>query len=488
MAGELRRAIGLRTVVATATGLPFAALQYLAVAGLVTYVAGDAGWIAVGVAGLLVLIVWGLFSELNGILPTAAGVRLWMARAIDDRTALVLTFTYLTTIVVVIAADAYIVASAVAHTLGQATWLAGAYIPIVLGLATWANLRGIVAAGRTEVLATTVVIVGTVTVALIGLAKEGFALESPARPLAGHSAADFVEAVALGVFLYGAFEWVTTQAEEVRDPARTIPRGMLIALGILFVSCSILAMAMSHLLSSAQLDRPYPQLFLGQAALGDAGLWVMMAITAVTAINTFNGGFIAASRFMYATAREGSLPPRFALLNERAVPYVPVVVLALGSLIGAVLVAATERWQVLVAVGAALEALLYATAGLCVYRLRRREADAPRPFRMRAARPLAVVAIVVFGVLALAASTSVDEKTDITPLAIILGFAGVSAYYVHRVVPRLRAQEAERRRAATARRRQRRARGAHADQQRPAPSREEVGPLLRQGGDEGGRP
>lgn len=461
MPSELRRAVGLRTVVATSTGLPFAALQYLAIAGLVTYVAGDAGWIAVGVAGLLVLIVWGLFSELNGILPTAAGVRLWMARAMDDRTALVLAFTYLTTIVVVIAADAYIVSSAVAHTLGQSTWIAAAYIPVVLGLATWANLRGIVAAGRTEAIATTVVVAGTVLIALVGLAKQGFALNSPMQPFDGHTGADFVEAVALGVFLYGAFEWVTTQAEEVRDPARTIPRGMLIALGILFISCSILAMAMSHLLSAAQLDKPYPQLFLGQEALGDFGLWAMMAITAVTAINTFNGGFIAASRFMYATAREGSLPPRFALLNERAVPYVPVVVLAIGSFIGSVLVAATERWQVLVAVGAALEALLYATVGLCVYRLRRREADTPRPFRMRAARPLSLLAIVVFGILALAAATTVDETTDVTPLAIILLFAAASTYYVRRVVPRLRAQEAERRRAAVARRRQRRTRRSH---------------------------
>ena len=34
----------------------------------------------------------------------------------------------------------------------------------------------------------------------------------------------------------------------------------------------------------------------------------MAGVTAVTALNTFNGGFITASRFIYGTAREGSLP------------------------------------------------------------------------------------------------------------------------------------------------------------------------------------
>ena len=46
-AATLRRAMGLRTAVSTSTGLAFAALQYLAAAGLVAYVAGDSAWISI---------------------------------------------------------------------------------------------------------------------------------------------------------------------------------------------------------------------------------------------------------------------------------------------------------------------------------------------------------------------------------------------------------------------------------------------------------
>ena len=105
----LRRGLGLRSVVSTSTGLAFAALEYLAAAGLVAYVAGDSAWIAVGTAGLLALLAWGFFGELNGMFPTAAAIRLYMQRAMDDRAALTITFTYMTTIVLVSAADAFIV-------------------------------------------------------------------------------------------------------------------------------------------------------------------------------------------------------------------------------------------------------------------------------------------------------------------------------------------------------------------------------------------
>jgi len=41
-------------------------------------VAGDSAWIAIGVAGLLALLAWGFFGELNAMFPTAAAIRLYM--------------------------------------------------------------------------------------------------------------------------------------------------------------------------------------------------------------------------------------------------------------------------------------------------------------------------------------------------------------------------------------------------------------------------
>jgi amino acid transporter len=456
MANGLRRAVGLPTVVANSTGLAFAALEYLVAASLVVYVAGDSAWIAIAVSGLLMVVVRGFFGELNGLFPTAAAIRLWMGKSMDDRVALAITFTYLSTIVLVIGADAYIIGSAIAHTFDQASWAPPIYITVVLALATYTNLRGIRVAGAVQAAVTCLVVVGTSAIILVALGKDGFDLQTPLNPLEGHSGVDFVQAIALGIFLYAAFEWVTTNAEEVRDPA-LIPRGMLISIGVLFVACSLIALGMSHFLTESELDSSHPQLFLGEAAFGRAGEILMMAITALTALNTFNGGFVTSSRFAYATAREGSLPRVFARLNEKAVPWAPVLALGGVSLIGAIAIALTDEWKFVIAAGAALEAMVYSVAGYCVYRLRSKLPDAERPFRVPGGRAVPLVGSIVFALLALAAATTVDEETNLAPLGLILGFGLLSALYVLIWLPRLRAAEAARRAAAAERRRRRRA-------------------------------
>ena len=449
----LRRAMGLRTATSTSAGLAFAALQYLAAAGLVTYVAGDSAWISILVAGLLALLAWGYFGELNGMFPTAAAIRRYMSQAMDDRVALTITFTYLSTIVLVVAADAFVVGAALTHVLHVPSWLTAVWTLALLGLAVASNLRGVRVAGWVQDFATLIVLVATLAVSGVALARSGTALHAPLQPFHHSSGTNFVESVALGIFLYSAFEWVTTSAEEVRQP-KHIHRAMFLAVCILFVVCAVMTTAMGHLLSHGQLVSAYPQLFLGQRAFGAAGLWFMAGVTAVTAVNTFNGGFITASRFIYATAREGSLPPVLARLNDRAVPWVPVVGLGAASFIVALVVEAVggSSWEVLVAMGAALEGMIYAVAAYCVLRLRGRLPEHHRPFRVPLVRVLAVAGMVIFGALGLVASVSVSNRFDPVPLVVILVTGGLSAWYTVRQVPRLRAAEAARR-AATGRRR-----------------------------------
>ncbi len=65
----LRRALGLRTVVTTSTGLAFAALEYLAAAGLVAYVSGDSAFIPIIVAGILALVASASSASSTGCSP-----------------------------------------------------------------------------------------------------------------------------------------------------------------------------------------------------------------------------------------------------------------------------------------------------------------------------------------------------------------------------------------------------------------------------------
>jgi APA family basic amino acid/polyamine antiporter len=441
----LRRSVGTATATATSAGLAFAAIDYLGVVSVLAYAPGATAAVAIAIGGVLVILVAAIFSELNGLYPTAAGIRLYLTRAVGNRTALSLTFTYMTTVVLVIAADAFLIGSAVRHVLHEPPALAYVWIAVLLGLAWTANLRGVSLAGWVQTIVTYTVLTGTAALSIIALFHVGGAFHQP-FDLFGKGAFSGVQALAFALFLYAAFEWVTTTAEEARTP-RVITRALFIAPVLIWLACTLFVLAVTHLVPFSLLHHStYPQLLMGRAALGTVGELWMLALTVLTALNTFNGGFLVASRFIYAAAREGNLPRQFAKLNLKAVPWLAVTTLAGVSAVVAAVVFATGQWLLLVAVGASIEAGIYALGSLSLLILRRRETR-ERPFRLVAGRPLAVIGVVLFSGLFLATGFS-DPKNashfSAAPIAVIAVLLALSTGYVLVFVPRLQAAAAGR--------------------------------------------
>jgi len=438
----LRRSLGLRSTTAVSAGLAFAAIDYLGGVTVAIFVAGDAAWLAILAAGILCLLAALAFSELNSLYPTAAAIRLYMRNSMDDRVALTITFTYMTTIILIIAADAFIVGRAVQYVLfPDQDFLSLPIIAALIGLAVFSNLQGVRMAGNLQEIVTYSALAITVVVSVVALALHGFRFDNPITGVFG-AGTNPVLAVVYGIFLFSAFEWVTTTAEEARKPS-LVPKGMLVALVLLYIGTAAFTMALTAYFPDHAALRtvPYPQLLMAQRALGVGGLVAMFVATGLTAMNTFNGGFLTASRFIYAASREGNLPRSLSRLNVNAVPWVPVLALGIISLVVATLVYVTGAWLILVSVGAALEAMIYAVAAYCVIVLRRRRRDAAREFRMPFGYVTPVAALIVFGGLALVAAFADPNNPSgfsLVPAAILAGMGIVSAVYVIVVTPRLR--------------------------------------------------
>ncbi|MGH2497739.1 MAG: APC family permease [Ktedonobacteraceae bacterium] len=450
----LRRVLKFRTVVSTSTGLAYAAISFLGCVQLASLVGGDSGWIAIVIAGALAVLAALCFSELNSLYPTAAGVRQYMKESFNENFSLIVTYGYLLTIITVVAADSYIVGSAITYAFNLPNWASLIWILALLGLAMGANLRGIKIAGLLQDITTYSLLAFAVVISLIALAKNGFQLHNPFDALYHPDA--LVNAVAVGVFVFSAFEWVTPLSEEISD-IRLIPRGMFIALALLGISYALFTLASSALLnvhSPAIFNSPVPQMLLSKAALGQVGIWLMLIATLFTAVMTFNGGFATASRFLYAAAREDTLPQIFARISIAfAVPYVAVIFLTVASAAVAVIIFLTGEFNALILFGAVLEALIYTVAGLCVLRLRRKHPDAERSFRIKGGWTIPILTIIIFGTLAILASLGIGSNImPGLPLIISVGVFIISALYVFLVVPRLRAA-AQARRATTRRRR-----------------------------------
>ena len=444
-APTLRRVLRFRTIVSTSTGLAYAAISLLACVQVATYMAGDSAWIALLIAGALALLAALCFSELNALYPSAAAIRQYLRAAFNEKTSLTISFAYVLTIVAVIAADSYVVGSAVSFVFPQTPAIL--WILLILALAAGANLFGIRIAGLLQDITTYGLLVSLAIISLLALSRHGFTLH---QPLAGlGNPGNLLNAVAVGVFVFSAFEWVTPLSEEMTD-TRLIPRGMFIALGLLFISYALFTLAATNLVGIRALkDSPVPQMLLGRATMGQAGVIWMLVATLLTGVMTFNGGFATASRFLYAAAREATLPPIFVRLSiARAVPWVTVLALAISSAVVAVVIDITREFTILILIGAVLEALIYAAAGLCVIQLRRRQPDSPRSFRIPLGWTIPLLTIIIFTLLGIAAAVPPNPL----PLLITGIIFIVSFFYVQTVVPRLKAAE-EARRLARGRRR-----------------------------------
>jgi len=383
---QLKRSIGLATVISTSAGLTFASSTFLVVVQVACYLAGDAAWIAIALAGLLCLLAAAAFSELNGMLPSVSGIRLYIHRAFGEKLSLVVALTYMTGVTLVVGTEAYVLS----HVLSEALPAVSppVWIFLMLTLATLFNYGGLKIAGTFQNVVTYSVVASIVTMSILALAHAHFVVP---QPLHTGGVGPVFQAVGVAIFLFVGFEWVTPLADEVKS-ARAIPVGMFVAVVLLALVYALLSTAMfaapphggrAALFGMAGARNPTPHLAFALAALGPVGRWCMIGTSLCMSLTTFNAGLMGISRFLYGMARDQVLPKALANVSARfSTPDRAVFVVYVVSLLVSALVYWTQRFVLLVNLAAGTEAFIYAFAAGGVIALRLKDRDRARPFRM----------------------------------------------------------------------------------------------------------
>ncbi|MYX36086.1 MULTISPECIES: amino acid permease [unclassified Streptomyces] len=123
-----------------------------------------------------------------------------------------------------------------------------------------------------------------------------------------------LQAAGLLFFAFAGYARIATLGEEVRDPARTIPRAIPLALGITLIVYAAVAVALLAVLG--------PQGLAGSAApLADAAgdLAPLMRVgAAVAAVGSLLALILGVSRTTLAMARDGHLPRTLAAVHPRS--------------------------------------------------------------------------------------------------------------------------------------------------------------------------
>ena len=352
--------------------------------------------------------------------PSAAGEYEYTRHALPEWVAFVVGWTMIMGLVVAAATVSIGFARYVGYFLDIDTRVAAlGLLAVVSAIA----MAGIKQSARLIVALSAVQVGGLVLVVLIGLPHVG-----DVDLLTGAGAGGVLGAAALVFFAFIGFDEVITLSEETRDPTRTVPRALLLALGLsatLYVAVAVAAVSVLGPAALAASPRPLADVMAH--VLGSRGATVVAAIAIVTTTNTTLLALTAASRVLYGMARAGAMPGRFAGVHaRRGSPGRAIVAVTLA----AAAFAALGDFAVIAAVTDFAVYVVFLAVNATVIVLRRTRPEIPRPFAV----PGTVGGVPVVPVLGLGSVALMMTQLELLAIALgsALGAAGLVAGWLLR--------------------------------------------------------
>jgi basic amino acid/polyamine antiporter, APA family len=201
-----------------------------------------------------------------------------------------------------------------------------------------------------------------------------------------------LQAAGLLFFAFAGYARIATLGEEVRDPARTIPRAVPLALGIALVVYVCVAVSVLSVLGAGELGKATAP--LADAVRAADAQWLAPVVrvgAAVAALGSLLALILGVSRTTLAMARDGHLPGALAAVHPRfQVPHRAE--LAVGAVVAVVAATADVRG----AIGFSSFGVLvyYAIANVSAWTL---SSDSDRDTPVRVAEPRAMTGRVTAG-------------------------------------------------------------------------------------------
>jgi basic amino acid/polyamine antiporter, APA family len=231
--------------------------------------------------------------------------------------------------------------AAMALTVGYYVWPDFAHAVAVAAVValTAVNYGGI---QKSAMLTRVIVALVLAVLAAVVVLLLGFGGVHGARLMFGDDAGvrGVLQAAGLLFFAFAGYARIATLGEEVRDPARTIPRAIPIALGITLVVYAVVATAVLSELGSAALASASAPLADAVRAAGFPAMEPVVRVgAAVAALGSLLALILGVSRTTLAMARDTHLPHALAAVHprfkspHRAEVVVGVVVAAVAALV-----------------------------------------------------------------------------------------------------------------------------------------------------------
>jgi basic amino acid/polyamine antiporter, APA family len=268
-----------------------------------------------------------------------------------------------------------------------------ALLAAIFALLAGVNVRGVRQGTRLNTVATVAKLLP-----LLVLLVAGLAAVHPAN-LAWHGApapAGVARTSVLLIFAFMGIESALVPSGEVREPARTVPRAIFLAMGAVTLLYLGLHVAAQGVLGASLAGRSTPLADAAGVALGPWGSRLLLAGATVSMFGYVSGMTLAVPRALFALGRDGFLPRALASVHPRW--RTPHVAIATQSTLAWAL-AVSSGFERLAILANLATLLLYAACCAASWQLRRKDVRAGgTPFRVPggAFAPVAALAVIAW--------------------------------------------------------------------------------------------
>jgi len=424
---QLARLLGTADLALSAIGIVIGSGIFL-VPGLVLANTGTNTSLALGVwvaGGLLSFFGALTYAELGAMRPEAGGIYVYIRDAFGPLPAFLYGWSAFFVIATGSVATLAVAFSVYLGQLIPLSPLASRIISVgLIAVLAALNVRGTRRAVTLINYTTVIKLVGLAGLALIliALGDPAAVLSTPAASTA--TARGFGAAMISVLWAYEGWQYVTCLAGEARDPQRTFPRAITLALAgvaTLYVVTNIGYVAALGPTAVAQSQRVAADALT--ATVGGGAARAVSVLILISILSSTNASVLSPSRIYYAMARDGVFFSRLAEVSPRfGTPALAIVAGAAWAMV----MAATGSFDQLLTYVVFAAWIFYGLGALSIFVYRRKQPDAVRPFRVPGypVTPLLFVASAALLVL-----NTIVSQPGRAAIGIIVVLSGVPAYY-----------------------------------------------------------
>lgn len=340
------------------------------------------------VGGLIALAGGFIYAELSSQVTESGGQYVYLREAMHPLVGFVYGWSLLFVIQTGgMAAVAIIFANHLFELAGIATSELNAAIlgSAALAVLTIINCIGVRAGTVTQNIFMILKLVAIAWLVVVGLTVSGPGTNAaPAQAMASSTVWETMIAFGAALiptqFAYGGWQTACFVAGEVRDPKKTLPRGLLLGvLGVVVVYLSVNFICVHALGADGLAQTKTPASAVMRLAFGSKGGRLIAAGIAISTIGFLSQSMLTAPRVYFAMADDGLFFKRLAWLNRARVPAFAI---ALQGVLAIVIALVASKYEQILNYVVSVDVVFFALSAVCVFLFRRSPPSTADAFRI----------------------------------------------------------------------------------------------------------